>query len=107
MPRVTVESPGAMKLATPGSGVTETAAASTRANANGVHTSPIGSTRVRRHSASAEPRVKSPGTPRSRQLAGILTSGLATGVHRFKARAFKVIGLKSASERLRLVRLKR
>src|SRR5215471_4868821 len=107
MARTTVLSPVVMKLETPGWLLTESASASRRAETKGVNTSPSGSTMLRRQFTSPDPRVKSPGTPRSKQLAGILTAGSAVaGVHAPEANASKVIALKSACDRLRLVRLK-
>src|SRR5215470_9228747 len=103
-----------MKLDTPGCGVTESAAASTRAEAKGVHTWPKGSTMVRFHIASADPRVKSPGTPRRRQVPGTFCAGSAVIAQGPDVRSTAVpvespglISWNSASERLRLVRLKR
>ena len=81
MPRTTVLWPVWKKLDTPGSGVIDIAAASTRAEAKGVKTWPHESTMLRRHSASADPRVESPGMPRSRQLAGTFWAESAVGAH--------------------------
>src|SRR5215469_5504986 len=81
-------------------------AMSPRSEANGVITWPNGSVKVRFQVTSAESREYSPGTPRNRQLAGVIAIGLAVvGRHRLLLIALLLIASNSADSRLRLVRL--
>src|SRR5262249_44043000 len=75
-------------------------AASARMITNGVNICPSGSITVRFQVHSVETRVYSPGTPRSRQLAVVLTVGSAlVGAHKLPLTAATEIGSKLAVAR--------